>query len=67
MRKSVRHFKEMGLKETNVRNWRNAYQTTLAKNAQPVEAIVIKALPGKTRGRHPLLGVNLAKKLQETK
>ena len=68
MAAALRHFKEMGLKETSVRDWRNAYQKIVnekSKDAKVGEAIVIKTLPGKKRGRPPILGCSLDEKLQE--
>ena len=65
---ALSHFKEMGLKETSIRDWRNAYQKIVnekSKDAKVGEAIVIKMLPGKKRGRPPGLGRSLDEKLQE--
>ena len=60
--KAVRNFKEMNVKETSVRDWRNLYLLELKKNckvAEPGERVIVKKLPAKDRGRPPLLGRKL--------
>ena len=58
---AVRHFREMGLKEASVRNWKNAYQQTESKDQGCATwgssvLYVIKALPGKTASQVSLYG-----------
>ena len=52
---TLRHFKEKNLKATSVSDWRNTYEGVLKEKKKLGEAEV-KSLPGKTRGRPPLLG-----------
>ena len=52
---TLRHFKEKNLKATSVSDWRNTYEVVLKEKKKLGEAEV-KSLPGKTRGRPPLLG-----------
>ncbi len=66
--RALRNFKEMELKGSSVRDWKMAYEKAL-KDKRVVSAqgddLEIKSLPTKKRGRPPLLGDQLDKKLQE--
>lgn len=69
MAKAVRHFKDKNAKDSSVRDWKNMYEKELkkrSKNAGIGEEVQVESLPGKTRGRPPLLGEKLDKYLQET-
>ena len=60
--KAVRYFKEKGLKESTVHDWKKAYKFNLRekqKSTEPGEAVVMSNLEGKKRGRPPLLGTRL--------
>lgn len=62
--KARRHFKDMQLKDSSIRDWRKAYETELkakAKNAKPGELVSVSCLTSK---RPPLLGELLDKELQ---
>ena len=55
------------MKETSLRDWRNAYLKELkanSKDAKDNEAVKISALPAMKRGRPPLLGVKMDECLQ---
>ena len=65
---AVRRYKDKNLKESSVRDWRNSYQKELAersKMAKIGEEVCVDALPGKKRGKPPLLGEKLDGHLQE--
>ena len=60
MANAVRHFKEKNLKPTSVSDWKQQYEREL-KDLQKLagsgsDAVVVKSLPEKSRGRPPLLG-----------
>ncbi len=64
---AVRFFNKKNLKESSVRDWKNLYEKQLKKlieQARP-EKMVVKSLATKKRGRPPLLGSTLDKKLQD--
>ena len=67
--KAARHFKEKGVKESTIRDWRRAYEREVSDNCKTTNhaagEVVVTALSGKRRGRPPILGINLDKKLQE--
>lgn len=65
---TLKHFKELGVKETSIRDWKRAYERELKRKCEssaPGQAVVVKALPVKKRGRPPLLGEKMDKSLQE--
>ena len=51
---AVKHYKHLNLKESSVRDWRDAYILArgmfTAKTAKPGEEIIIDKLPSKKRG-----------------
>ena len=65
--KAVRHFKDKDVKESSVRDWKKLYEKELKERLRSagVEEVRVESLPGKTRGRPPLLGEKLDKYLQE--
>ena len=63
---SVRHYKDLKLKESSVRDWRDAYLREVRlqkKTAKPGEEIIVAKLPSKKHGRPVLLGEKLDKHL----
>ena len=65
---AVRRYKDKNLKESSIRDRRNLYQKELAersKMAKIGEEVCVDALPGKKRGKPPLLGEKLDGHLQE--
>ena len=65
---AVHKFKDKNLKESSVRDWRNAYVKELQdkrKTAKLGEELIVDALPSKKRGRPVLLGEKLDKHLQQ--
>lgn len=58
----------MKLKDTSLRDWKRTHEKALKAELEvsaPGEALVIKTLPAKKKGRPPLLGDKLDKHLQE--
>ena len=50
---AVKHYKDLNLKESSVRDWRDAYLQEVClqqKTAKPGEEIIIDKLPSKNRG-----------------
>ena len=67
MAKAVRHFKDKDVKDSSLRNWKKKYEKELkvrSRNAGVGEEVQVDSLPGKARGRPPLLGEKLDKYLQ---
>ena len=65
---AVRHIKDMNLKESTVRDWRNIYLKQLhdkVKLAKPGEEVKVTSIEMKKRGRPPLLGKNMDNHLQQ--
>lgn len=63
-----RHFKDKNVKESSIRDWKKAYEIEVnekCKRAKPGEPVVVTTLPGKKRGRPPVLGVTLDEQLQK--
>ena len=66
--KAVRHFKDQNVKDSSVRDWRRTYEKELKQKSRagaPVGEVQVMSLPGKMRGRPPLLGGKVDKYLQE--
>ena len=66
--KAARHYKDLDVKESSVRDWRDAYLKEIRakrKEAKPGEEIVVTKLPCKKRGRPVLIGEKFDKHLQE--
>ena len=57
--KALRHFKEMNLKETSVRDWKKLYEKELKSmhgSMTPGTSLVVNTLPSKKCGKPPLSG-----------
>ena len=60
--RAVKHFTDMTLKESTVRDWRNLYLKQLQAEivlAKPGKEVEVKCLKMKKRGRPPLLGKDM--------
>ena len=68
MTKAVRRFEDKSVKESTVRDWKKAYEKELKEHCKCAalgDDVQVKVLPGKTRGRPPLVDKKLDKYLQE--
>ena len=66
--KAVRHYEDLNVKDSSVRDWRDAYLKEVRiqrKTVKPGEEIVVTKLPSKKRGRPVLIGEKFDKQLQE--
>ena len=66
--KATKYFVDLNLKESSVRDWRDAYLKEvreLRKMANPGDEIVVAKFPSKKRGRPVLIGERFDKQLQE--
>ena len=65
---AVKKFKTKNLKESSVRDWRDAYLREFnekLKKAKPGEEVSVKELSSKKRGRPVLLGAKMDECLQQ--
>ena len=66
--KALIHFKEKKVREASVRDWKRAYENELktkCKSAKIGEAITVRSLPAKKRGRPPILGEKMDQSLRD--
>ena len=61
---AVKEFDKKNLKESSVRDWRDAYLNDFKQEAKPGEKVVVTALSSKKRGRSVFLGAKLDEHLQ---
>lgn len=56
--RTVRHFKDLNLKETSVRDWKKLYEKELKRlcHEKPGDQHAVAVLPSKKRGRPLLIG-----------
>ena len=62
---TVRHYENLKVKDSSVRDWRDAYLKEVPIQRKAAEEIVVTKLPSKKRGQPVLIGEKFDKHLQQ--